>query len=93
MRDKVVELFSFLSIFFVLILMFFSSIRITYNSLILKDYSMYLYINGGLGLIIYVCSKIKNFKFNKYEIIVFIMIILSCLSLINAIDVNTAIFG
>jgi len=93
MRNKVIEFFSFLSIIFVFILMILSSIRITYEYLSLKDYSMYLYINGGVGLLLYICSKIKNFKFNKYEIIVFIMIILSCLSLINAINVNTAIFG
>ena len=93
MRSKVIEFFSFLSIVFVLILMISGSIRVTYGDLLLKDYSMYLYINGVLGLIIYICSKIKNFKFNKYEIIIFVMIILSCLSLINAINVTTAIFG
>ena len=93
MRAKVIEFLSFLSICFVLVLMISASIRITYGGLFLKDYSMYLYINGGLGLLLYIVSKIKNFKFNKYEIIVFVVIILSCLSLINAIDINTAIFG
>ncbi len=93
MKNKVIEFLSFLSILFVLILMINGSIRVTYSSLSLKEYSMYLYINGGLGLLLYICSKIKNFKFNKYEIIIFIMILLSCLSLINAVDINIAVFG
>ena len=93
MKRKVYEFLALLSIIFLFILMITGSIRLTYGDLTLKDYSMYLYINGGLGLILYICSKIKNCKFNKFEIFVFILMILSCLSLINAIDINIAIFG
>ena len=93
MKTKVIESLSFLSIILVIILVIVSSIRINYGDLSLQDYSMYLYINGGFGLLLYIFSKIKNLKFNKYEIMVFVMILLSCLSLIHAIDFNTAIFG
>ena len=93
MGKKVIEFLSFLSIFFILILVISGSMRVTYFDLRLDQYSMYLYINGALGLILYICSKINNFKFSKYEIMVFILIMFSCLSLINAIDFNTAIFG
>ena len=91
--EKIIEFFSFLSIFFLLILMISGSIRITYFDLKLSDYSMYIYINGALGLVLYICSKIKNFKFNVYEILVFVLIMLSCLSLVTAININVAVFG
>ena len=60
---------------------------------LLKDYSNYLILIGILGLIIYIVSKIKNFKFNKYEIIIIFLMTLSYASLINCLDLNTALFG
>lgn len=93
MKNKIMELLSFLFIAFFLILMSNSVIKTIYGDISLMTYSKYIYICGGVGLLLYISSKIKNFKFNKYEIIVFVMIILSCLSLLNAIDINIAIFG
>ena len=93
MKSKVYEFLVLLSIIFLFILMITSSIRLTYGDLSLKLYSTCLEISGLLAFLIYIFGKIKNFKFNKFEIIIFIMMLLSCLSLINAIDINTAIFG
>ena len=93
MKEKVVELFSFILVVLLFILMFISSIRITYTTFSLKDYSNYLILIGILGLIIYIISKIKNFKFNKYEIIIIFLMTLSYCSLINCLDLNTALFG
>ena len=93
MKNKISELLSFLFIVFFLILMSNLVIKSYYAEISLANYSKYIYICGGVGLLLYIYSKIKNFKFNKYEIIVFVMIILSFLSLLNAIDITTAIFG
>lgn len=93
MKNKTIEFFSFLSIFFLLILIITGSVRVIYGDLSLKNYSMYLWINGELGLFLYVIGKIRNFKFNKFEIIILIMALLSILSLTNAIDVYTAVIG
>ena len=93
MKKQVIEFLSFLSIVFVFILMINGSIRVTYSTLSLKDYSMYLYINGAVGLVIYIINKICDFKFNKYEIMIFILAIFSWLSLFTSLDVSTAIFG
>ena len=93
MKNKIMELLSFLFLVFFIVLMSNSVIKSFYNSLSLETYSKYIYISGAVGLLIYFASKIKNFKFNKYEIMIFMMMILSCLSLINAIDINVAIFG
>ena len=93
MKKKVIEFSSFLFVIFLLIFIITSSIRMAYTPFKLKDYSFYLSIYGSIFFIIYIISKIKNFKFTKLEIIIIIMMILSCLSLINAIDIDTAIFG
>ena len=76
MKNKIMELLSFLFLVFFIVLMFNSVIKSFYNSLPLETYSKYIYISGAVGLLIYVASKIKNFKFNKYEIMVFIMMVL-----------------
>ena len=93
MKNKIIEFISFLLIILLFILMFISSIRITYLKFNLESYSNHLILIGILGLIIYIISKIKNFKLNKYEIIIFILMILSSLSLINALNLNEALFG
>lgn len=93
MKNKTIESITFIYIAIFLIVMLNLVIKTIYLSISLEAYSQYIYIYGGLGLFLYIASKIKNFKFNKYEIIVFIMMLLSCLSLISAIDINTAIFG
>ena len=93
MKNKIIEIINIIFIILLFIFIITSSIRMTYTNFKLVDYSFYLSIYGGIFLIIYIISKIKNFKFTKLEIIIIIMMILSCLSLINAIDINTAIFG
>lgn len=93
MKNKTIEAITFIYITVFLVVMLNLVIKTVYLSISLEAYSEYIYISGGIGLLLYIISKIKNFHFNKYEIIVFVMIILSCLSLISAIDINTAIFG
>ena len=93
MKNKTIEFFSFLSVFFLLILVISGSMRVIYHDLSLKNYSMYLWINGELGLILYVINKIRNPKFNKFEIIIFIMMGLSILSLTNALNLHVAVVG
>ena len=93
MKKKTIEFLSFVYIALFLVLMINFVIKTFYGGMSLKNYSQYIYISGELGLLLYISSKIKNFKFNKYEIIIFIMILLSCLSLISAINIHTAIFG
>ena len=92
-NKKIIEFLSFLSIFFLLILVSSGQIRVIYRDMSLRAYSMYLWINGGLGLILYVCNKIMNPKFNKFEIIILIMILLSFLSLTNAVNLHVALVG
>lgn len=93
MKKKIIEILSAVYVTFFLLIMLILVIMTIYSTISLKAYSTYIYISGALGLVLYLLSKIGNFKFNKYEIIVIIMIILSCLSLLNAIDINVAIFG
>ena len=93
MKKKIVELLSIIYISIFLAVMLILVIMTIYDGISLKGYSTYVYISGGIGLLLYIASKVKNFKFNKYEIAVFIMIVLSCLSLLNAVDINVAIFG
>ena len=76
-----------------IILIIISSIRITYYDMSLYDYSLSLIINGSIHLIIYILSKIKNFKFKKEELFIFLLMILSCLSLINCYDLKTCLMG
>lgn len=93
MKKNTIEFLSFIYIAVFLTIMLNLVINSIFGNISLKNYSMYIYVSGGIGLLLYFASKIKNFKFNKYEIIVFIMIILSCLSLLTAVDINIAIFG
>ena len=92
-KNKIIELLSFIYIAFFLLLLSNGAIKTIYSEVALQTYSSYIYITGGVGLLLYIVSKIISSKFNKYEIIVFIMIILAYLSLINAIDIPTAILG
>ena len=92
-KKNIIEFLSFIYISFFLAIMLILVIMTIYQGISLKGYSTYIYVSGGIGLLLYLASKIKNFKFNKYEIMVFIMIVLSCLSLLNAVDINIAIFG
>ncbi len=93
MKKKTIELLTLIYIALFLAVMLVFVIMTIYGTISLRAYSTYIYISGGVGLLLYILSKIKNLKFNKYEIVVFVMMILSCLSLINAVDINIAIFG
>ena len=93
MKKKFIEILDVIFIALLLTFIIFSSIMVTYLKLDISDYSIYLSIFGGIFLIIYIISKINNFKFKKLEIIIIIMMILSCLSLISAINIGDAIFG
>ena len=94
MKEKIIEFLSFLLVIILLIVMTVSSIVLTYNiNFNLKDYSYYLITVGIIGLIIYIISKIKNFKFTKIEIFIFVLMILSTLSIFTAINLDDALFG
>ncbi len=93
MKNKIIEFIRFLVIILLLILMIFSSIRITYGKFLLKSYSNHLIIIGILLLLIYIIDEIKNFKFNKYEIFIFLLMIFTSLSLLSSININISLFG
>lgn len=93
MKKKIIELTRLITVISLLIYMSISSIMITYLKLSLKNYSYYLIIFGITLLIIYIIDKIKNFKFNKYEIFICILIILSSICVFSSINLNTCLFG
>ena len=92
-KKKLIEFTSFLTLLFGILMTFVFSCLLVYGKTNLKVYEFYLTGVGSVSLILYIISKIKNLKFSIYEVIIFILMIFSCLSLINAIDINTAIFG
>lgn len=93
MKNYIFSMTSFLIIIINIIFMLFFSIKITYDNSFLEFYSFYLISIGIICLINYIYIKIKCFKFNIYEIFIFLLIFLSSLSLITAIDIDVALFG
>lgn len=94
MKEKTLEFLNFILVIMLLIVMFVSSLLLTFSrSFTLKDYSFCLIIIGIIGLITYIVGKIKNFKFTKFEIVIFILMAFSILSLFTAININDALFG
>ena len=74
MKEKTLEFLNFILVIMLLIVMFVSSLLLTFSrSFTLKDYSFCLIIIGIIGLITYIVGKIKNFKFTKFEIVIFIL--------------------
>lgn len=92
-KRNIIEFISFLVLVITIILTFVFSYLVVYQKSGLKVYEIFLSGIGIISFIIYIISKIKNLKFSIYEIFIFILMIFSCLSLINAKDVNIAIFG
>jgi len=93
MKKDISSIVSFVLVLITIVSMLIFSIMITYDSNYLKIYSFYLMGIGSLSLINYIISKIKKLKFNIYEIMVIVLIILSSLSLTTAIDIERALFG
>jgi len=92
-KNKITEIISFSLVIITLVVMLICSFSVSYNKFNLRDYSFILIGIGIIALINYIITKIKNLKFNKYEIFIFILILFALLSLINAIDIETALFG
>ena len=92
-KKNIIEFIRFIFFLLLLLLIITSSILITYNVMNLKTYSYWLEGFGIVGLVIYIVDKIKNCKFNKYEIFIFILMVLSSLSLFTAMNLQIALFG
>ena len=88
-----IETLSILVIISVLTIVSIGSILVTYHSLELKQLSYFLIFFLPIEVILYLLTKIHSFKFNKKEIIVFILFILSTLSLIGSNSISTSIWG
>lgn len=97
LKDKInvniIEMISILVIISVLTVSSIGSILVTYHSLSLKQLSYFLIFFIPFEIILYLLTKIKCFKFNKKEILVFILFILTGLSLIGSNKLSISIWG
>ena len=82
-------IFVIVSLFIVLLYSFL----ITYKSSNLLHMAYALRVLAIIGIILYILSKIKNFKFNRYELLIFGLIFFSVVSTIFAIDKEMALMG
>jgi len=88
---SLINLVVILSIIFVILV---GSIMITYDVLSIYHYSLIIISGSFFVLIIYLIDKfINHHKFDIYDCFVFILSILACLSMIDAIKLDVAIFG
>ena len=97
LKDKInvntVEMISILVIISVLTVVSIGSILVTYHSLSLKQLSYFLIFFIPFEIILFLLTKIKYLKFNKKEILVFLLFILTGLSLIGSNKLSISIWG
>ena len=97
MKDFFKKYLPFINFIFILttiVAMLISSIMIIYGILSIYDYSFVICSCALLIFIVYLLDRFINHrKFDFYDYIVFLLIIFAFLSLTNAIDVRTAIYG
>lgn len=97
LKDKInansIEMLSILVIISVLTIVGVGSILVTYHSLELKQLSYFLIFFIPFEIILYILTKIKNPKFNKKEILIFILFILTGLSLIGSNHLSISLWG
>jgi len=87
------ETIVFLVIMAILTIVSVGSILVTYSSLTLKQYSTFLLIFLPIEIIIYFLQKRKNNKYNIKEILLFILIGISTLSMLLSNNLRTSVFG
>ena len=90
---KIVQNLNLIIIIVALITILISSIMITYDKSNVLIYSYYLIGIGVVCVLTYGLKKVKNFKFTKFEIAIFGLIILTLLSLIKTLDYDLALWG
>ena len=88
-----VELISMLVIITILTIVSVGSILVVYKYLELKEYSYFLIAITPIELILYSINKIKKPTFIKKEILIFLLFLLTTLSLIGSNNVRTSIWG
>ncbi|MBR3229726.1 MAG: O-antigen ligase family protein [Bacilli bacterium] len=97
MKEKLIEnKLEFLNLLIILMhmmILFIGSIQAVYGIITLKKLSITLLLIAPVELILYIIYKIKNKNITKSEIIIYILFILSGLSLFGTTDLNTSIWG
>ena len=91
--EKIVKNLNFIVVMITIIFVLIGSILLTYRVINTLQYSYYLIGIGAFSVFLYIINKICNFKFSKLEITIIILAIFALLSLIGAIDYNTALWG
>ena len=90
---KCLEIISLITCLLMILGTIIGSALISYGEIGLNIFSYFLTIMGGINLVLYILSKIKNFHFSIYEYFIFLLIILAGLSMINAISSEVALYG
>ena len=90
---EIISKINFAIIIITLIILAISSVLITYDKLDLLKYSYVLIGIGIFSICLYAINKKLDFTFSKLEIAIFILIVLTLLSLIGTIDYETALWG
>ena len=90
---KILERLNFIIVILALVIVAVGSILVTYDKINVLQYSYYLIGIGVISLILYIINKIFNFKFSKFEFLMFGLIILTLLSLIGTVNYKDALWG
>ena len=87
------ETISLIVIILLLSVVCLGSILVIYKSIELKELSYYIVSFLPFELILYIATKIYKPTFKKEEILIFILFVLTTLSLIGSNNLETSIFG
>ena len=90
---KTIEILSFLVMISVLTIVSIGSILVTYHSLKLKQLSYFLIFFMPIELVLYIMTKIYSPSINKKEILIFMLYVLTSLSVIGSNNIKTSIWG
>lgn len=91
--NKIIQKINFGVIIFLMIMMPISFLLTNYLNFSLYFYEI-LHLIIPLELLIYIYNIInKNIKINKYDILIYILIVLGIISTINAVDPETSFWG
>ena len=83
---------NFYYLFSVILILFFLSILHTYDFIVLYNYSHWMYVLAGIGLIIAIINYKKR-KFCKCDLYLLIMFIFALISTIFSASVQTSLYG
>ena len=92
-REKFSSLLQSIYIIISLLIVIIFSFLITYKKASLLNLSYASLILAIIGLIVFLINKIKNFKFNRYELLIFGLIFFSIISTIFSINKESALLG